>query len=64
MEAILSDLTPSDQPIWLLSSYTAHPIRFEGLEESTEELRVKYAIAVKAGTLNDYVRVSDRGSDI
>ena len=58
--AILSDLS-SDQPVWLLSSYgpgKAEPALLAGLEESPEELRVKYVLAVKAGNMNDYVRGS------
>ncbi|KJA29545.1 hypothetical protein HYPSUDRAFT_152370, partial [Hypholoma sublateritium FD-334 SS-4] len=56
--AILSDLS-GDQPVWLLSSYgpsKAEPCLLAGIDESPEELRVKYTLAVKAGTGNEYLQ--------
>ena len=55
----MNDLTPgSDKPLWPLSSYgpaKAVPTLLGGLDESPEELRVKAAQALKAGTTADYV---------
>lgn len=61
-ETMLSDLT-FEQPLWLLSSYGSNPLLFSGpgIEESPEELRIKYIIAVEAGTQNNYVRIPDGG---
>jgi nucleoporin NUP42 len=54
------DVTPQqDKPLWPLSSYSAakyEPIVIGGLDESFEELHVKAVTALKAGTINEYVR--------
>lgn len=60
MESMTKDVTPQqDKPLWPLSSYGAakyEPIVIGGLDESPEELRVKAVTALKAGTINEYVR--------
>jgi nucleoporin NUP42 len=60
VDSIVKDLNPSiDKPSWPLSSYG--PSKYAatfigGLDLSPEELRVRGAMAVVNGTLNDYVR--------
>ncbi|KAI5993582.1 hypothetical protein EDD15DRAFT_2266329 [Pisolithus albus] len=59
-ETLTNDVTPlKEKPLWPLSSYGA--AKYEktlicGLDESPEELRVKAVAAVKAGTINEYVK--------
>lgn len=61
-ESIKNDLTMGkERPIWPLTSYG--PAKFEptlltGLDESPEELRVRATAALKAGNINEYVRLA------
>lgn len=59
VEAIKKDLTPLvDRPTWVLSSYGPakhQPTIITGLDLSQEELRVRAAQAMKAGTVQEYV---------
>lgn len=59
IDSIKVDLTPgADKPLWPLSSYGPgkfEPILVGGLDESSEELRVKAVLALQAGNLNQYV---------
>lgn len=54
------DITPGqEKPLWPLGSYgpaKLQPTLIGGLDESFEELRVKAVEALKAGTINEYVR--------
>lgn len=60
-ELITRDLNPrSDKPLWPLSSYGPakyQPTLVPGLDESPEEMRVKAESALKAGNIQEYVRV-------
>lgn len=60
IESVTRDITPlQDKPLWPLSSYGAakyEPVVISGLDESPEELRAKAVTALKAGTINEYVR--------
>jgi nucleoporin NUP42 len=60
IESMARDVTAlQDKPSWPLSSYGAakyEPVVIAGLDESPEELRVKAVTALKAGTINEYVR--------
>ena len=50
-----------EKPSWPLTSYgpaKCDPTLVTELDESAEELRVKGAEAFKAGSMNDYVRLS------
>ncbi|KAL4076389.1 hypothetical protein V8B97DRAFT_1922232 [Scleroderma yunnanense] len=59
-ETLTNDVTLSkEKPLWPLSSYGAakhEKVLVGGLDESPEELRVKAVTAVKAGTINDYMK--------
>ncbi|KAI6135233.1 hypothetical protein EDD17DRAFT_1546695 [Pisolithus thermaeus] len=59
-ETLTNDVTPlKEKPLWPLSSYgTAKHEKtlISGLDESPEELRVRAVAAVKAGTINDYMK--------
>ncbi|KAF8970892.1 hypothetical protein BDZ97DRAFT_1914356 [Flammula alnicola] len=49
----------ADKPIWPLTSYAPskhESLLLSGLDESPEELRVKYVSAMKAGSLNEYLQ--------
>jgi nucleoporin NUP42 len=56
------DVTPGvDKPLWPLSSYGPakfEPVLIANLDESPDELRVRAVMASKAGSINDYVRLS------
>ena len=50
-----------EKPSWPLTSYgpaKCDPTLVTELDESAEELRVKAAEAFKAGSMNEYVRLS------
>jgi nucleoporin NUP42 len=56
-DSLKSDLA-SDKPLWPLSTFG--PAKYEpnlisNLDESMEELRLKAVVALKAGTVNEYV---------
>lgn len=57
-----ADITPlKEKPLWPLSSYGPskyEPVVINGLDESSEELRLKAVTALKAGTTDEYVRRS------
>ena len=60
IESITRDLE-SEKPVWPLSCYgpaKMQPTLIGGLDESMEELRVRATQAAKAGTTQDYVRLS------
>ncbi|KAI6040414.1 hypothetical protein EDC04DRAFT_1509418 [Pisolithus marmoratus] len=62
-ESLTNDVTPlKDKPLWPLSSYGAakhEKTLISELDESPEELRVKAVAAVKAGTINEYVKYEE-----
>lgn len=59
-DSILKDITPGqEKPLWPLTSYGPakyQPALIAGLDESLEELRARAATALKAGTIEEYVR--------
>lgn len=60
VEMMTNDFSPdNDKPLWPLTSYGPAkyvPTLIGGLDESPEELRVRAAQALKAGTIATYVR--------
>lgn len=54
-----TDLTPQkDKPLWPLSVYApakGEPSLLTELDESPEELRIKAHLALKNGSMNEYV---------
>ncbi|KAF9226921.1 hypothetical protein BS17DRAFT_513818 [Gyrodon lividus] len=59
-ETISNDVTPFiDKPLWPLSSYGPakhEPVVIGGLDESPEELHLKAVTALKAGTIDEYIK--------
>lgn len=62
MDSLKADFDPGpkgEKPLWPLSNYGPNkfePNLFPPMDESTEEMRVKYLLAQRNNTLNEYVR--------
>lgn len=58
-QSMVNDMSQGgEKPSWPLSCYAPakhEPVLIPGLDESSEELRVKAYVAIKAGNLSEYV---------